>query len=235
MQRMWSPKRVLITRQFEQSGSFVNALSAKGHYPFLMPMIETVQLCPLIEEGTYEVILFTSANAVRYFAPYNDRVRGVVYIAVGPKTAQGMETFLGVSADRIPIVHDMEHVKKLLMSIPLNGARILSPGAMERVSSDGDEELEGFGASIIKPAVYETNFAEYPKGYVDKFLVDNKIDTVTFCSPSAVKSFFKQFFLNPLDFEFISIGSTTSDYLTGIGIKSRFPDIFTVECMTEII
>lgn len=234
MQRMWSPKRVLVTRQFEQSGSFINALSGRGHYPFLMPMIETVQLCPLIEDGTYEVILFTSANAVRYFAPYNERIRGVVYIAVGPKTAQAMETFLGVSADRIPVVHDMEHVKKLLMSIPLNGARILSPGAMERVTSD-DGELEEFGAIVIKPSVYETNFAEYPKGYVDKFLVENRINTVTFCSPSAAKSFFQQFFLNPLDFDFVSIGATTADYLAGTGIQSRFPEVFTVEQMTEII
>lgn len=46
-----NPKRVLVTRQFEQSGSFVNLLSAKGHYPFLLPMIETVQLCPVIEPG----------------------------------------------------------------------------------------------------------------------------------------------------------------------------------------
>ena len=57
-----NPKRVLVTRQFEQSGSFVNALSAKGHYPFLLPMIETVQLCPVIEPGEYEIIFYTSAN-----------------------------------------------------------------------------------------------------------------------------------------------------------------------------
>ena len=57
-----NPKRVLVTRQFEQSGSFVNLLSAKGHYPFLLPMIETVQLCPVIEPGEYEIIFLIFGN-----------------------------------------------------------------------------------------------------------------------------------------------------------------------------
>lgn len=234
MQRMWSPKRVLVTRQFEQSGTFINLLSNKGHFPFLLPMIETVQICPHIDDGVYDVILFTSANAVKYFAPYNGRISGVVYIAVGPKTAQAMETFLGVSADRIPVVHDMQHVKQILTSIPLKGARILSPGALERTEMPA-KELEEFGAKVISPAVYETNFAEYPKGYLNGFLKDNKIDVITFCSPSAAKSFFKQFTLDSASFDFVTIGSTTCDYLTGVGIKSRFPEKYTVEGMAEII
>lgn len=234
MQTVKNPKRVLVTRQFEQSGSFVNALSARGHYPFLLPMIETVQICPPIEDGIYDVILFTSANAARYFAPYNDRVRGLVYIAVGPKTAQAMEAFLEVSADRIPVVHDMDHVKKILMSIPLRGARILSPGARERTEIPAGE-LAQFGAQVLEPAVYETSFAQYPKNYVDDFLETNKIEVLTFCSPSAAKSFLSQFSGSADKFDFVSIGSTTCDFLTSMGIRSRFPENFTVEAMSDLI
>lgn len=234
MQGKRTPKKVLVTRQFEQSGTLINTLSKFGHYPFLLPMIETVQICPNMDDGTYDVILFTSANAVRYFAPYNNRVHGVVYIAIGPKTAQAMETFLGVSADRIPVVHNLEHVKQILTSIPLKGGRILSPGAAERTEILLTE-LKELGANIISPTVYETNFAQYPKGYVDKFLKDNAVKVVTFCSPSAAKSFFKQFGLKKDEFDFVSIGSTTCDFLTSIGIQSRFPENFTVEGMAEII
>ncbi|MDE7169469.1 MAG: uroporphyrinogen-III synthase [Mucispirillum sp.] len=227
-------RRVLVTRQFEQSGSFINALSAKGHYPFILPMIETVQLCPDIEEGVYEIIFFTSANAVKYFAPYHSRTRGIAYIALGSKTAQAMEVFLGVSADRIPVVYDLDNVMKIIYSIPLKGARILSPGALKRTELPF-EELEEMGASVLVPAVYETAFASYPAGYVDKFIADNKIDVVTFCSPSAAKSFFLQYKGDNSAFEIVSIGKTTALYLSEHDIVSRFPDEFTVESMAQII
>ncbi len=227
-------KRVLITRQFEQSGSFVNSLSSKGYFPFLLPMIETVQLCPNIEEGEYEIIFFTSANAVKYFAPYHHNIHGKAYIALGEKTAHAMDIFLGVSSHITPTVYNLESAMDIIKSITLNGARILSPGAEKRMTLPQDE-LESMGAELITPAVYETTFAIYPDGYVDSFITENKIDTVTFCSPSAVKSFIKQFNGDKSLLDIVSIGTTTAEYLESIGLKSRYPDKFTVESMVEII
>ena len=227
-------KRVLVTRQFEQAGSFVNVLSDKGHYAYLLPMIETVQLCPTIDDGTYQVLLFTSANAVKYFAPYHERVRGLVYIAVGPKTAQAMQVYLGVSADRIPVVYDMANVREVLSSMDLNGAKILSPGAKVRTEFSTNE-LDGMGATILTPTVYETTYADYPKGYVDQFINEHKIQTVTLCSPSAAKSFLSQVNDDLSGLDIVSIGTTTAAYLEGVGIKSRYPTDFTVEAMANII
>lgn len=227
-------KRVLVTRQFEQAGSFVNVLSDKGHYAYLLPMIETVQLCPPIDDGIYEVLLFTSANAVKYFAPYHDRVRGLAYIAVGPKTAQAMQVYLGVSADGIPVVYDMQNVRKILSSMRLDGARILSPGAKVRTEFSVDE-LNDMGAHLLTPTVYETTYADYPKGYVDQFLADHKIQTITLCSPSAAKSFLSQTAGDLSSVDIVSIGSTTAAYLEDVGVKSRYPSTFTVEAMAEII
>ena len=212
-------KRVLITRQFEQSGSFVNSLSSKGYFPFLLPMIETVQLCPNIEEGEYEIIFFTSANAVKYFAPYHHNIHGKAYIALGEKTAHAMDIFLGVSSHITPTVYNLESAMDIIKSITLNGARILSPGAEKRMTLPQDE-LESMGAELITPAVYETTFAIYPDGYVDSFITENKIDTVTFCSPSAVKSFIKQFNGDKSLLDIVSIGTTTAEYLESIGLKS---------------
>ncbi len=227
-------KRVLVTRQFEQSGTFINALSAKGHYPFLLPMIETVQLCPFIEEGEYEVIFFTSANAVKYFAPYHNSVHGKSYIALGEKTAHAMEVFLGVSRYTTPTVYNLDSALNIITSISLHGARILSPGAEKRTELPKDT-LESMGAELITPAVYETSFAIYPDEYVNNFLIENKIDVITFCSPSAAKSFFKQYNGDKSLLDIISIGSTTADYLATLGITSKYPDKFTVESMVEII
>ena len=227
-------KKVLVTRQFEQSGSFVNLLSAKGHYPFLLPMIETVQLCPKIEEGDYEVIFFTSSNAVKYFAPYHQIAHGKSYIALGEKTAQAMEVFLGVSSHITPTVYNLENALKIMQSINLQGGRILSPGAEKRIEIPKDI-IKSMGAELITPAVYETTFAIYPDRYVDEFIINNKIDTVTFCSPSAAKSFFKQFNGDISLLDIVSIGTTTSLYLDELGVKSRYPDKFTVDAMVEII
>ncbi len=233
-QKQKTGKRVLITRQYEQAGGFINQLSNAGHYPYILPMIEVCQLCPKIDYGMYEVILFTSANAVKYFAPYHENVRAHLYIAVGTKTAQAMENFIGVSANMTPVVHNMEHVIKLLSEIKLDGARILSPGAEERLPLPV-EELAEFGAKVITPAVYVTHFADYPRRYVDKFIEDNKIDVLTLCSPSAAKSFLKQFKgdINTLDV--VSIGSTTAEYLLSKGIVSRYPETFTTEGVVGII
>lgn len=227
-------KRVLITRQAEQSSSFVNALSSRGHYSFVLPMIDTIQLCPVIEYGSYEIIFFTSANAVKYFAPYHSNIHGLAYIALGPKTAQAMEVFLGVSANITPIVYDLESALDIIYSIPLNGAKILSPGAVSRTELPVDK-LEKLGAKVYTPAVYETSYAIYPDGYVNKFISDNSIDVVTICSPSAAKSFLKQYVGNVSALDIVSIGATTAHFLEEKGIKSRYPDEYTVEAMAEIV
>ena len=226
--------RVLVTRQFEQSGSFINGLSRKGHYPFILPMIETVQLCPYIQEGSYDVILFTSANAVKYFSPYRNLVLGKAYIAVGPKTAEAMDVFLGISSHITPIVYDMEHAMEIIYKLPLKGAKILSPGAVNRIEMPV-QELLFRGAEVYTPAVYETNYAEYPKGYIDNFIVENKIDVLTFCSPSAVLSFIKQYNGSYDSLDIVSIGETTYKELMKHKIESRYPEKYTVEAMVEII
>lgn len=229
-----NPKRVLVTRQFEQSGSFINGLSNKGHYPFLLPMIETVQLCPKIEEGDYEVIFFTSANAVKYFAPYHNIAHGKAYIALGEKTAQAMEIFLGVSSHITPTVYNLENALKMMQSINLQGGRILSPGAEKRLEIP-EVIIKSMGAELLTPAVYETSFAVYPDEYVDSFIISNKIDTVTFCSPSAAKSFLKQYNGDKTLLDIVSIGTTTALFLDEMGVKSRYPEKFTVDAMVEII
>ncbi len=116
----------------------------------------------------------------------------------------------------------------------MQNARILSPGAEQRLELPV-KQLYEMGAELITPAVYETTFAEYPDGYVDNFIVDNKIDTVTFCSPSAAKSFLRQFNGDKSLLDIVSIGTTTALFLDKQGITSRYPENFTVESMVEII
>ena len=89
-------------------------------------------------------------------------------------------------------------------------------------------------ASITHPFSAQY-FAEYPEGYVDNFISENKIDTVTFCSPSPAKSFLRQFNGDKSLLDIVSIGTTTAHFLDKQGIVSRYPENFTVESMVEII
>ncbi len=123
---------------------------------------------------------------------------------------------------------------QIIYSIPLKNARILSPGAEKRLELPV-EQINEMGAELITPAVYETTFAEYPAGYLDSFIVDNKIDTVTFCSPSAAKSFLRQFNGDKSLLDIVSIGTTTALFLDKQGVISRYPENFTVESIVEII
>ena len=145
-----------------------------------------------------------------------------------------MEVFLGISSHITPTVYDLKNAMQIIYSIPLQNARILSPGAEKRLDLPF-EQLQEMGAEVLTPAVYETTFAEYPEGYVDKFMADNKIDIVTFCSPSAAKSFLKQYNGDKALLDIVSIGTTTALFLDKQGITSRYPDNFTVEAMVEII
>lgn len=226
-------KNVLVTRQVEQATHLINCLSRMGHHPFLLPMIETIQLCPQIEEGEYEVILFTSANAVKYFAPYNNSVRAKIYIAVGEKTQEAVRTYLQITQVMIPSKNNLEGAMDIISSLSLKGKMILSPGAKDRLPIP-KERLDEMGADLYSPIVYETAFIEYPKEHVESFLKENRINAITFCSPSAAKAFYKQCRKDTLC-EIYSIGSTTAKYLESIEVESSYPEHFTAEAMAALI
>ena len=227
----------------EASGNILSRLLlGSALFTSIIPLLETIVVKEfagivsnlIVAAILCAIIFFTSANAVKYFAPYHNNIHGKAYIALGEKTAHAMEVFLGISSHITPTVYDLNNAMQIIYSIPLQNARILSPGAEKRLELPV-EQLNAMGAELITPAVYETNFAEYPDGYVDNFIVDNKIDTVTFCSPSAAKSFLRQFNGDKSLLDIVSIGTTTALFLDKQGIKSRYPENFTVESMVEII
>jgi len=229
-------RRVLITRQPDQSIDMINQLSSKGYFPYLLPMIATAQLFPIINLIRYNIIIFTSTNAVRYFLPFKDTILADKYIAIGSVTEQAMRDYLSIIPDYIPDNYSIDGVRDILASINISsGYKILIPSAKQKTEFD-DSEFKDSGVEFSYIATYETNPVIYNKGAVDRFLLDNKIDTLTFCSPSAVKSFISETSIDDYKkYKVISIGKTTSKELEKYSIENIYPPRYTVEELIKLI
>jgi len=194
-------RRVLVTRSEGQAGELVAALRRAGAVPVLAPMIELVPLTGTPELaaaiaglGNYDVLLFTSANAVRYFveAASSGKTLSALrarVVCVGPATARAARQ-LGLAVRLVPAQRfDAEGLLEALRAaFPLAGQRILLPraAAARNVLPEG---LRRAGAVVDVLAVYRTAPAAADTGVLCARLVQGEIDALTFTSPSTVRHF----------------------------------------------
>lgn len=117
-------RRILVTRAPHQASDLADRLRALGAEPILIP---TIEIAPptsyaaldaaLAQIDTFDLIAFTSANAVSAFS---ERARhlGVTpapkrIAAVGPATAKALES-IGLRAEVLPAVYTAESLGKAL-------------------------------------------------------------------------------------------------------------------------
>ncbi|KAA0259500.1 uroporphyrinogen-III synthase [Deferribacter autotrophicus] len=227
-------KNVLITRQPNQSVEFINELSKSGFHPFLLPMIKTIPLDYSVSSNNYDFIVFTSTNAVTYFANNLKKIKFKNIIAVGEKTASLLKQF-DIIPNIIPDEFSAEGLIKVLDNMDIKNNFFLIPTTPAR-SDLLENYLKQRKALVEICYIYKTVEENYPEGYIDNFVINNNIDTVTFASPSAARSFLKQaknINLNLLTI--ISIGKTTAKFLEKEGIKSYYPEKYTVKEMVKLI
>jgi uroporphyrinogen III methyltransferase/synthase len=155
------------------------------------------------DAGTYDWIVFTSANAVDAFmrrlrADSDIRnLKGVKLCAVGPVTAERLTTY-GIRADLEPSEYRSESIVPALRGAAhqdLTGVRFLLPRAdiAREVLVD---ELRKAGADVSDVTAYRTVLAEIAReGDPDiyRMLLERRIDVVTFTSPSTVRNFAQVF------------------------------------------
>jgi uroporphyrinogen-III synthase len=131
-------RRIVLTRPHAQSGDFETAVEALGGIPIVAPAIAlvapdvwTVVDAALRRIGTYDWIVFTSANAVRALVNRagaigigREQLREARLAAVGPTTARVLEELL-CPPDVIPSTHTSESLGRELADVA--GARVLLP------------------------------------------------------------------------------------------------------------
>jgi uroporphyrinogen III methyltransferase/synthase len=194
-------KRVIVTRSRGQASAFAELLIDRGATTIEFPTIDVVppadwnELDSALKEiETFHWIIFTSANAVKFFM---DRLRrpgrdlrvlkGVNICAVGPKTAEALETW-GLSADLVPEEFKAEGLLAALGGVQVKGKKFLIPRA--RVARELiPDRLRELGAEVTVATSYENVKPVADRDRIIKLLVEKKISIMTFTSSSTVHNF----------------------------------------------
>jgi uroporphyrinogen III methyltransferase/synthase len=139
-------RTVVVTRPREQAASLAEPLEALGASVLLAPTIR-IEPRPLDDDvaavlrelAAYQLVVFTSANAVRVFAGYLSRgsedggmPAGPVVAAVGPATAAALEKH-GLACHLVPDEYVAEGLLDAFeeQAAPVAGARVLIPCARD--------------------------------------------------------------------------------------------------------
>ncbi|MEN3338331.1 MAG: uroporphyrinogen methyltransferase / synthase [Acidobacteriota bacterium] len=202
--RPLSGRRIVVTRSREQAGELIDMLEERGAEAVGVPAIRIAPPHDLAaldsacaEAGTFDWIVFTSANAVDHFMSRlltNGDVRdlhGVRLCTVGPSTAARLHRY-GLRVDLTPAEFRADAVVAAMLDAgAVAGARVLLPRA-ELARDHLADGLTQAGADVVEVVAYRT-LPEAPGSGSDqdiyRMLLDRQIDAVTFASASAVRNF----------------------------------------------
>jgi len=250
-------KRVLVTRPRDQAGEMVDRLTRLGADAIEAPMIRIVPPeddAPLKQAARdvkeFDWIVFTSANAVDAFmtalleVSHDIRSLAGPHIAtVGSGTAERLARY-GIRVDLVPDEFRAEAVVAALEEHGrIEGASVLVPRADigRDVIAEG---LRAAGAEITDVVAYCTVLedAQQEDGPdVYRMLLDEKIDVVTFTSPSAVRNF-SQIYGAEQTTDLLkhtivaTIGPVTADAAIQLGIPVTVqPTVSTIPALVDAI
>jgi uroporphyrinogen III methyltransferase / synthase len=197
-------RRIVVTRSREQAGDFIEMLEERGAEAIPAPTIRVLppedmgaltQACA--EAGSYDWIVFTSANAVDHFmttllaASDVRELKGVRICAIGPSTASRLSKY-GIRVDLTPTEYRSEAlIATMNTGGHLQGARVLLPRA-DIARELLAEELRASGAVVTEVVAYRTVLATGDRDGdpdVYRMLLEGEIDAVTFTSASTVRNF----------------------------------------------
>jgi len=198
-------KRILVTRAREQASDFVARLSELGAECVEFPTIEVIpppswkDLDRAIGNlETYQWLVFTSVNGVKYFFERLEdsgkdvrNLKGIRIASIGPKTADAVRR-KGVKPDLVPEEYRAEAVVEAFRKHRVEGLRILLPRAAE-AREVLPQELEKMGAAVEVVEAYRTVKPEGDKDEIRAMLVKGDIHMVTFTSSSTVNNFMEMF------------------------------------------
>ena len=191
-------RAVVVTRPREQAAALVGSLEALGASVMLVPTIrieprplDDAVAAVLRELATYQLVVFTSANAVRVFAGYLARgteaggmPAGPVVAAVGPATAAALEQH-GLGCHLVPDEYVAEGLLDAFeeQAAPVAGARVLIPSASD-TRDVLPETLRERGAVVDVLHIYDTVAVAQLTVPAERV---EAADYITFTSASTVK------------------------------------------------
>jgi uroporphyrinogen III methyltransferase/synthase len=241
--------RILITRAREQAQEFSTLLADYGAQVIAFPAIAIAPpgdrrpLDKTIEKlESYDWVIFTSVNGVRFFAQRlkekgitRAALAGKMICAIGPRTQKELEK-MGVIVHFRPSEYRAEGVAEGLRDRGIQGKRILLPRAREarRILP---EALREAGALVDEVEVYQT--VKPAKGKASLAAILKKgIDVVVFTSSSTVRNFMEllsdKTALNGV--KVATIGPVTGETARNYGLEPVIsPSEYTIPSLVEAI
>jgi len=194
---------VVITRPEAQTEEFLDLLHAEGARTYLFP---TIKIAPpenfsdldqaVGNVNAYHWLIFTSANAVRFFfqrlqesAKDLRNLKGIRICAIGPTTAREVERH-GIAVDLVPDVFTSEGILDALKQQDMAGKSVLIPRA-EKARDVLPQGLVQAGARVDCVTAYRTVPSGRKKSELDGLIKDGLVDVITFTSPSTVENYIK--------------------------------------------
>lgn len=240
-------RTILVTQAPHQAKRFSHLLKKKGAHVLQCPTIdilsyetkEMVKILKAVKE--YDWLVFMSQNAVSYFFDQLKRhkisksvLRSVKMSAIGKTTKESLKQYKLRVHLTPPVYESFELAnafkgkiegKKFLIVSSVNGRTVLA------------DELKRRGAVVATLSVYKTILPLENTKLLQKYLSEERIDAVTFTSPSTVENFITM--LNPHGdksiqrrLEFLTIaalGDVTSKAVESFGLRVRVqPSEFTI-------
>ena len=198
-------RRIVVTRARDQSPELATKLTALGAEVIELPLIRVskdVSLDALadvmLEFGSYDWIVFTSANGVRYFFEefrriFDDiRSLGLIRVAcIGDATAQAI-TALHLKIECRPAVATSEGLATAMITTgSLDSAKVLLiTGNLNRDTLD--QQLTAAGGIVDTLQVYKTEQTDLAAEPAAADFRARGADAILFASSSAVQSFVDQ-------------------------------------------
>jgi uroporphyrinogen III methyltransferase/synthase len=248
-------RRIVVTRAREQASEFLAALCELGAQCVEFPTIEIIppedwsgldRTIAALE--TYQWLLFTSVNGVKYFFRRLQTLgkdardlKGIKIGAIGPKTAQAIQS-RGIRPDLVPDEYRAEAVVLRFREMGFKAGKILLPRAAS-AREVLPEELKEMGFKVDVVDAYRTVRPDREKGRIREMLQCGQVHMVTFTSSSTVNNFVDMFreegpeFLKWMKRVAVAcIGPITARTAEESGLfVSLMPSEYTVEALTDAI
>jgi len=194
-----SGKTIVITRDLYQAKPFVKRLKNLGAKVLLFPMIKItgpddpdLVRTYLTDLSTFEWIIFTSANAVRYFFKFKTNSRNDMHkikiACIGKKTSEVLQSY-NLRSLLIPVTFTSKKLLKAILKYDVRRKRILLP-VSNLAGNELQEGLQMHGAYVERIEVYKTiGHKNSQKEMIFQKIENKSVDCITFYSPSAINSF----------------------------------------------
>lgn len=229
-------KTVVITRAEAQSAKLSAELAARGAIVISLPLVffaPPQDYGPLDDAlarlGSFDWVIFTSANAVQAVASRRQKVAGGPaaaakpprVAAVGPATAEEAAK-AGFSVDFVASIHSGAALAEELGE-QARDKNVFLPRS-DRANPDLPAALRRNGANLTEVVAYRT----VPPGDMDREKLNNSlkhgVDGILFFSPSAVQNFMQLVDKNQMDAlqgraVMVAVGPITAEALRAAGMQ----------------